>query len=219
MKCCICSQIAGDASNDLLAKTIGSGSYVRRIPIETEQFAVIPSLGPLVPGHVIVCPKQHHRSLSVVPSSYDEEFDGLLRRLRNLLCAAYSVPIHFFEHGMSREGSRVLCSVDHAHLHAVPTPVSIAEVLCSHAPILVPSGLSGLRSVAGDREYIFYESPNGERFVIPGNTHQFESQYLRRVFAEAIGNAGDWNWREHLKPDVAINTYNVLCTARSSHFS
>jgi ATP adenylyltransferase len=219
MNCCICSQIAGDPSNDLLAKTIGTDSYVRRIPIETDHFAVIPSLGPLVPGHVIVCPKQHHRSLSVSPSSHDEEFDRLLYGLKNFLRTAYSLPIHLFEHGMSPDGSRVLCSVDHAHLHLLPTSVSIVDVLQSYPAIPAPNGLSGLRSVAGKREYIFYEGPRGERLVIPGDAYQFESQYLRRVFSEAMGNTSEWNWREHMKPDVAIATYEVLSAASRFAFA
>jgi hypothetical protein len=151
----------------------------------------------------------------VLSSSHDEEFDHLLGELRDFLSIAYSSPVHLFEHGMSWDGSHVLCSVDHAHLHVVPTPVCIARTFQPYATIPVPTGLSGLRSVAGGREYIFYEDPQGKRLVISANDHQFESQYLRRVFAEAIGNASEWNWREYMKVDVTIATYEVLCSGRS----
>ena len=43
-----------------------------------------------------------------------------------------------------------------------------------------------------------------------GNACRFESQYLRRVFSEAIGNATEWNWREHMKPEITVATYEVL---------
>lgn len=219
MNCCICSQIAGDPSNDLLARAVGASSYVRRIPIETENFAVIPSLGPLVPGHVILCPKYHYRSFTTVPPRHDNEFERLLMKLKDLLRTAYSVPIHLFEHGMAQDGSRVLCSVDHAHLHLVPTTVSVIPILRPYSTIRVPSGLSGLRSVAGQREYVFYEGPDGNRFVVPADNHQFQSQYLRRIFSEAIGKANEWNWREHMNPAEAAETYERLRTGAAEVFA
>jgi ATP adenylyltransferase len=215
MTCCICSQIAGDASNDLFARAVGATEYVRRVPVESENFAVIPSLGPLVPGHVILCPKLHRVSFANVPSDHDEEFDRVLRNMRDLLKGLYSSGVHLFEHGMARDGSRVLCSVDHAHLHLVPSPVSVISVLEPHPSLLVPPGLAGLRTLAWNNEYLFYESPDGRRLLIRADDQQFESQYLRRVFAEALDQTGEWNWREHMKVSTAQQTYEILAAAES----
>src|SRR5580700_6520945 len=123
MICSICSQIAGDPTHDLIARTIASKMYVRRVVMETQNFAAFPSLGLLVPGHVIVCPKTHTRSFAALSSHHDVEFDEVVGTLRRMLGQLYEAPVHLFEHGMAGEGSRILCSVDHGHLHLVPARV------------------------------------------------------------------------------------------------
>jgi ATP adenylyltransferase len=213
MNCCICSQIAGDSSNDLLAKTLGAGAYVRRVPMETENFAVIPSLGPLIPGHMILCPKDHYRSFASMPSRFDDEYDGLLSSLKNLLAGLYSTDIHLFEHGMTSNGSRILCTVDHAHLHVLPASVSVTNILEPYPNVPVEAGLAGLREVAQNEEYVFYESPAGDRRLVHARNQQFESQYLRQVFAEALGHAGEWNWRDYMKAADAHEAFEKISTS------
>jgi ATP adenylyltransferase len=173
MICCICSQIAGDPANDLFAAAVGGSHYVRRVAFETANFAAIPSLGPLVPGHLLLCPKKHFRSFGALPAEYDAEFVDVLSKLTCLLREMYSPQVHLFEHGMAQKGTRVLCTVEHAHLHLVPTGVSIEPALNPYPYLSVPPGPDGLRSLVKDEEYVFYESPRGERRVIRSRDQQF----------------------------------------------
>jgi len=221
MNCCICGQIAGDPSNDLLASISQEKTYRRRTVFETENFAVFPSVGPLVPGHVILCPKSHVRSMAALPALLDSEFDTVWESLSGLLTDTYGMPVHFFEHGMSHNvGSRILCTVDHAHLHAVPTQVSITTTIKKYPQVSVQDGISGLRKAVGTNEYVFYAGPDGDRIAILSEHRALPSQFLRQAFAEALGNSADWNWREHLKPEETLRTLQVLTSnfGRSSSF-
>jgi ATP adenylyltransferase len=218
MNCCICSQIAGDSSNDLFAKAVGAGPYVRRVPLETENFAVIPSLGPLAPGHVILCPKEHYRSFASIPSRHDNEYESLLSTLKNLLRGLYSTDVHLFEHGMAADASRMLCTVDHAHLHVLPASVSVTKILEPYPHIPVGAGLAGLRHLAQTEEYVFYESPTGDRRLIPARDQPLESQYLRQVFAKTLGHACEWNWRDHMKVVNAHETYEKIAASVAPTF-
>src|ERR1044072_5888314 len=56
-ECCLCSQVAGEKSNDLIARLLQGEPYVRRVMLESGSFAAIPSLGPLARGHTLLCPK------------------------------------------------------------------------------------------------------------------------------------------------------------------
>src|SRR5258708_7550995 len=123
--CCICSQIRGDAANDLLAQVIVSREYVRRVALESDGFAVIPSIGPLVRGHVLLCPKIHFKSFAQIPSTLEAELDGMKKRLASLLRQTYGQRIHYFEHGSAKRAQHPMCTVEHAHLHFVPTDVEI----------------------------------------------------------------------------------------------
>ena len=54
--------------------------------------------------------------------------------------------------------------------------------------------LAALREVAGDCEYILYESPTGESWILPGESRVLESQYMRRMIACRLGNAESWKF-------------------------
>lgn len=208
--CCICSQIRGDASNDLLARLVDSDRYVRRVPLESESFAVIPSVGPLVPGHVLLCPRRHFKSFAQMPNGQESEFAITKKRLAEVLAKTFGKPIHCFEHGSAKKAAQPMCTVEHAHLHFVPTEVEVwPTIKADFAWHRIESGIASLSAVVGEMEYILYESPDGRSFVTCGREGTFESQYLRRVFATALGNDG-WNWRKSPRVPMMSLTYAAL---------
>jgi ATP adenylyltransferase len=216
--CCLCSQIVGDASNDLFFRLVGKPEYVRRIPLESAHFAAVPSLGPLVEGHTLLCPKGHVKSFASLSARFDAEFYDFKRELRGLLNGVFKSPIHYFEHGMSKTGDRLLCTVDHAHLHLVPTNVSIMNRIERYGVRLRPiqNTLPCLREEAGKKEYLFYEAPTGDSFILDPVGKTVESQFLRKVFAEAIGRNVNWDWRASPLPTDAEKCFQRLTNSRSA---
>ena len=216
--CCICSQIAGDENKDLIAKTIGASVYLRRIAFESEYFAVIPSLGPLAPGHSLLCPKQHYKSFASLPLIYEEDYNLMKIRLSEVLQFLYDMPIHCFEHGSAKEATEPLCTVDHAHLHFIPTTVDIWEFLGENFSWeYVDGSLLNLHRVSGGLEYLYYETPDGRHKLAKAERGTFESQYMRKVFANALGKESDWNWREAPAPSETHKTYErIKQSVRSS---
>jgi len=120
---------------------------------------------------------------------------------------------------MSKAGDRLLCTVDHAHLHLVPADVSIFDRIESYGVSLRPveSTLECLREEAGEKEYLFYEAPSGESFLLIPGGQPVESQFLRKVFAEAVGRNINWNWRETPLPTDAEECFlRLSAEARGS---
>jgi len=185
--------------------------YVRRIPLENDSFAVIPSLGPLVPGHSLLCPKAHLKSMAGIPVSQFPEYRQLKRRLTSILQSVYQAPIHLFEHGCSEANGRVLCSTDHAHLHFVPVNADVWTVLHEElAWTEIGTGGRGLSSYVKGSEYLYYESPDSRSYIAVPLSKGFPSQYMRRAFARASGNRGHWNWKETPSPTSAVATYESI---------
>jgi diadenosine tetraphosphate (Ap4A) HIT family hydrolase len=212
--CCICSEIRGERDNDLIAKALGGEFYIRRVALEAATFAVLPSLGPLAPGHVLLCPKGHYRSFAALPRELHPGFEDLKQRLTGLLCATYGGPVHYFEHGMASRGGRVVCTVEHAHLHAVPSFVDVWHCLNSEAGWeAVNSGLDNLKLAVGGLEYLYYELPDGKRYICRALPGEFESQYLRRIFARELGSPDKWDWRECPAAPAAHAIYERLRNA------
>jgi diadenosine tetraphosphate (Ap4A) HIT family hydrolase len=217
--CCICSQIRGDAANDLLAHLIGSREYVRRVTLESDAFAVIPSIGPLVRGHVLLCPKMHFKSFAQIPSTLEAEFDGMKKRLSSLLRRTYGRRVHCFEHGSAKKARQPLCTVEHAHIHFVPTDVEIWPDIENKFEWHAQKDIGTLTEIVGEMEYLWYESPEGLSVVTSGIEGTFESQYLRKVFAKAVGLDDAWNWRDFPRSEVVTETYATMQQITSSQDS
>jgi len=211
--CALCHQIAGHSEGDLLHAQLG-GAYRRRIAMENATAVVIPSLGPLTFGHVLVCPIRHTRSIAECQS---DEFVGV-QRLAAMATAELTrltaQPVHGFEHGNATGKQRIACSVEHAHLHLLPSGVNVVNELTSlggWAPVdIAQSPLV----VSRGREYLLYRPPGRvECWVrVTPDGEQVASQLLRRIFAAALGRAGRWNWREH--PDIICAHRTYLALAR-----
>jgi diadenosine tetraphosphate (Ap4A) HIT family hydrolase len=205
-ECYFCGQIAGDAGRDLIAQLLPDVPYVRRVMLESPSFAALPSLGPLTDGHTLLCPKAHVRSLAAVPGELEAEYQDVARRLEDALTAMYGGSVLRFEHGMARDGDRVPCTVDHAHLHFVPLGGVPVKALVPELPWQPYDGsLRGLRRLAGPFEYLSVRASAHVHLVATGAAGTFESQFMRRVVAARAAAA--WNWREQPRPAAAHSTW------------
>jgi len=205
--CCLCSQIAGQPQNDLIARLLPGQPYARRIMLESAGFAAIPSLGPLARGHSLLCPRQHVPSFAALDSGLEGDYRAIKAALKARLGAQYRAEVLVFEHGSDARGERVLCTVDHAHLHFVPVPEGGIELPRGHGWIEIDDRLASLRDLAGGREYVLYETPAGvRRLLVPGEA-PIESQYMRRIIGQSLGRAQSWNWREAPDPAGADRTW------------
>jgi diadenosine tetraphosphate (Ap4A) HIT family hydrolase len=198
--CCLCSQIAGEPRNDLIARLLPDLPYVRRIMLEDAAFAVMPSLGPLAPGHSLLCPKAHIRSFAALERRQYQAYDRVKAALRERLRVRYAGEIHIFEHGMASTGDRVVCSVDHAHMHFVPLPKGCDAGLGDDW-VPFDGSLDTLAQLCGGAEYVVYESPAGTAHILTAGAGGIESQHMRRAIARALGSDAHWNWRT--APDAA----------------
>lgn len=215
--CCLCGQIRGDQASDFIAHLLPEAPYVRRVLLETESLAVVPDVAPLADGHVLLCPKSHVKSFGQLPAIAAAEYDRLKAQLRALLASTFGGGVHLFEHGMSAAGERVLCTVDHAHVHFVPLPERVRLTpLQERSWIEFDGSLASLARLTRGREYVMYESPDGARRVHLAAPGELESQYMRKVIAGALADGSSWNWRETPRAHSADRVWR-RCLAAAPH--
>jgi diadenosine tetraphosphate (Ap4A) HIT family hydrolase len=196
--CCLCAQIEGRAENDLIARLLPRQTYLRRVLLDSAGFAAIPSLGPLVPGHALLCPRAHVRSFADLAPALHDEFERVRGRLSNSLQTLYPAEIHMFEHGMGGPDARVVCTVDHAHLHLLPLPAGIDLQLDRDLDgrwTRFDGTLPALHALSGRDEYLYYRAPGGEAWMLTTRGLPIASQHLRRLVAARIGRPEKWDWR------------------------
>lgn len=214
--CYFCGQIEGRRERDLIAQMLPGEQYIRRVMMETSSFAVIPSLGPLTQGHALLCPKAHLRSVAALGEADWAEFRAAKQGLRQVLADLHGCPVLLFEHGMSAHGSRIPCTVDHAHLHFVPLHgvPNLASVPLVRWQVFDGSRAELLHLAGGD-EYLFVETPDGVARIATQGRLGFESQLMRKVIAEYIGEAARWSWRERPDPAAAHASWMRFTAATS----
>jgi diadenosine tetraphosphate (Ap4A) HIT family hydrolase len=186
--------------------------------IETENFAVIPSLGALVEGWLLMVPKVHYISMGALPVDHRKEADDLEARLIPLLRGRYNKPVVAFEHGPSAVEHGTGCGVDHAHLHLVPLEVDLVSLA---APFIDPN----LHWYWGDwqertdayqagLDYLFVKDQiSGGHLIV---AKDFGSQVFRKAIAAHLSMPAQFSWREYPMLHTLNRTIAGLTAAGAS---
>jgi len=205
--CYVCGQIAGDPARDLIAQFLPGSPYIRRVVLDTESFAAVPSLGPLAAGHLLLCPRTHLPSAAALLPRAHAEYESVKAALAARLTDIYQAPVHVFEHGMAASGGRTVCTVDHAHVHFVPLPEPVGCLGLTGPEWLEFDGsLATLAALTRGREYVMYAAPGRASRVCVGRAPELESQFMRRAIARALGRQ-TWDWRTTPHPELAHRTW------------
>lgn len=189
--CCLCTELnGGEFPSEYRERYAVQG----RICIQTENFVAIPSLSPLLEGHLLLLPKAHLICLAGMGAKLAEEFQAFLslvaRKMKNKYGAAY-----YFEHGVVRPDDQA-CGINHAHLHILPMKPDRALAV-DH---LVTSVFSSNREISLGAA--LRQSRPEEAYLLHGNeldhlriasSNRIPSQFMRRAVGKAYGvSIGDW---------------------------
>jgi bis(5'-adenosyl)-triphosphatase len=88
--------------------------------METENFAAIYNIAPILPGHTLVIPKKHHESLFELSEQELSEFMILGRKVAGLLAHLFLTDA--FDWAI-QEKEAAGQSVAHLHMHVVPRKI------------------------------------------------------------------------------------------------
>jgi len=205
-KCAFCRELQSGKLPDFLDADIDS-----RILHETEQFAVMADISPLVPGHVMIVPKAHILCYGAVEDAARDEFFGIVNATRAVITEHYGPPV-MLEHGTSSLAP-VADHVTHAHLHFVPADIDFREALVDYNTTTIAS-LSDLSHwAARDEEYVYFESCAGER-VVADRIVNIPRLFIRSQVAKRVGLPDPlWDWRRHILTDNLRSTVETLAQA------
>lgn len=204
--CDFCKEFSGNRDN-AFHRCYGAELQDRTI-LATTSFRVIPSLGQLVEGHLLLVPELHYRALADMPFDLIIECCQLIDSVRHALDQAYG-PCVLFEHG-TRTHLGGGCGIEHAHLHAVPLDESADPFRClvRQFPCKRTSGLEGIKSdISPESSYLYCENARSDRAVFA--VDYLPSQYMRRVLAETLGTS-EWDWRACQREEKLISAVERL---------
>ena len=169
---------------------------------ETENFIVVPALGSLTRGYVLIVAKNH--IYNMLELGEKEEYFTLIEKYRCMFKQIYGKNPIVFEHGTIKQDSEnSSSSVVHAHTHIVNHNYKDENgILNKH------NFEEFYDNINPNRNYIFYISPNGKKYL----TYNFKaiSQLMRILIAEDLGIKEKYNWKEEVFEENIISTINSI---------
>jgi diadenosine tetraphosphate (Ap4A) HIT family hydrolase len=189
--CDFCNEFSGDPQNTF--NRIYRHDLVSRVLFRSKEFVVVPSLGQITEGHLLLLPIKHFTAFGELPESLLEEFTGLANNVAATITEGYGSSVAF-EHGV-RPGGSGGCGIYHAHLHAVPLanatdPVDALKLRFPYTELTRLDEIS--KRSAGLSSYLLYQDSHTRLYLF--DTGPLPSQYMRKLLADAL-ESEDWDWR------------------------
>jgi diadenosine tetraphosphate (Ap4A) HIT family hydrolase len=171
-----------------------------QVLFQSRNFVVVPTVGSIVPGWVLIVPRQHFLCIGSMGDALLHELNELRHEVILSLKSRFG-PVAIFEHGPAKMSTLVGCGVDHAHLHLVATQIdllagaqAITEQPLSWAKV---SGLDETTTYyKKQKSYLYVESPGGESWI--GTGPHIQSQLFRQVIATASGQKEAFDWKRDI---------------------
>ena len=172
-----------------------------------DDFAVVPSLGALVPGWLLVVPRVPAINFAELGQSARSALEQLLVDVRARLMMPNHT-IYEFEHGSGHFGSAMGCGLDQAHLHIVPLNFDLVSAALAFGDSEISwSEIEDRddpwKSLPSKCEYILVR---GASKTILGSVRRPTSQWVRRVIAATIGLENEWDYKKFSGAENVMRT-------------
>ena len=161
---------------------------------ETKNFVVMPSLGSLVAGWLLVVPKTPLGRIVDLNRELRQEFEVLVNQSIDKVEREFGRAF-LFEHG-GKNRSKISCGVDQAHLHIVPLEFNLLRLAeqTTQEPRVIKDEFVLPYDICGLNEY-WYVSDKKRTLAITAT--EPKSQWFRKLIAHEIGQGQKWDYREH----------------------
>lgn len=139
----------------------------------SDSFLIIHDGFPLKQGHLLLIPKKHFSCFAEVyqDRKLTTELKKLLTELKKFLADTYKQPVVVFEHGKAGQ------TVEHAHLHLLPTQKNIFATL---------KQFKKTNYFKKPYSYLFIEQ-NNRRYIFLAEKQNVPPGFLTSNFAKALG--------------------------------
>lgn len=213
MECSFCSEINNKGENNFFDIYLKSEFYKARlesrIVATTKKFVIMPMVGPLVPGYLLIVPREHYLSISQLPKEQIEELKIIKEELKAVFDKIYGKCV-FYEHGaLSCSAKGGSCS-DHAHLHIVAVDIDVKDKFAKYEYELrkINDYTHIKKQMERNVPYLYYENQDGEMFL--ADAPIVESQFIRKLIAKDINAIDRALWNENIRKDWMIDIVKKL---------
>ena len=198
--CSFCNEFLNEKNNNFykmyLQEEFEKNGLYSRIIAKTKNFYILPMVGPLVPGYLLVVPKKHYVSFAFQTESELREAQLIVKTIREIFRKFYGTSV-VFEHGALSSCVKGGCCSDHAHLHIVAVDTDIIEQFSEKG--FEVREIEGITSLGTQkkrhRPYLYYENQKDRAVIM--DVGVIESQYIRKLIAKKMDVLDRALWNEN----------------------
>lgn len=168
---------------------------------ETKYFYILPTLGSLVDGYVLIVTKRHINSMSEINDDELEEYKTIITKYQNIFNKVYNKTPIVFEHGTPNQNSEMKAnSVTHAHTHIVNINFKNEKEILEKYNF---KEINDLKEIEINKNYIKYIY-NNKIYI----TYNFPSvsQLMRILIAEELNYKDKFDWKKERFDENIIST-------------
>lgn len=179
--------------------------------IESNAGYVVPSIGAMVEGWLLVFPKRHVLALSELMNDEWAEFQTLIGLARASTESKFGQTV-MFEHGSAGVGRTAACGVNHAHMHVVPLMVDLRAAIaeCSHeVGTFEWSRVMDRPNAVVEQDYLYVSDDTGEWVA---RSSWLPGQVVRRAIARFL-DLEVWDWKADAHLELVESTRRKLKAA------
>jgi diadenosine tetraphosphate (Ap4A) HIT family hydrolase len=184
-------------SNCDFCKEIKDRSYnilkTNRIIAETQSFISFPAEGSFTSGYLLVVPKIHHLCFGELNIEQFIELNSLISSLISTLKSKGFDNYIIFEHGSRNLNKLNTKSIEHAHIHIIPSNKSILTHLPNGTHL---KKITSIIDVCNENDNYLYIRDINESHFIAKNSNA-KSQFFRKIYCEVHGMPSKWKWQKY----------------------
>lgn len=194
---CFLCDVLMDSDSVPFRRLFTRGEMPSEVLLATSRFIAVCDVAPLVPGHVLLMPRQHIGSIGLMSPEDCTEMDSLRLKVAEVIRRNTGLPAIAFEHGLCDSNRRSECGIDHAHLHMLPNPGDLRSHLEENFDCREIDSLRSLPQAIGDRteEYLLLVDYDGKH--VYAEAEEPTRQFFRRAISIAVKNE-HWNWHDQV---------------------
>lgn len=179
------------------------------IIISSRTFLVVPSKGALVPGWLMVIPRRHVLSTSVMTKDEFKDLHDILAETKAIVADTFGPPT-VFEHGAACANTTFGCGIDHAHVHVVPLPFHLRTAVQSSVDVEWSQSEDEFLKVTSTLRapYVAFSGPDLATWVATPNN--IPRQFFRRMIATRLGRPDQFDYDQYPEPSNAVQTLSRM---------
>ena len=168
------------------------------ILFETDSLCVMPDDFLLLPGHILIIPKQHLRCYAAGTPELWRELDEVAARVRRFLDDAYGAAVGTSETGVTGQ------TVSHAHLHLLPIGLeAVPAEIAAHPDLQPMDDWADVAARFAEHGEYYYVEIGGQRCVASSYSSP-PIQAMRHAIAEVAGLTLDGHRFERAAGDQGV---------------